>query len=191
MEDLIPISNLNDFIFCPISIYFHNLYVEVDNIIFQTTDQINGTNAHSAIEEGRYSSRKSVLQGISVYSDKYKFFGKIDILDTDKQLLTERKKKIQTIYDGYIFQLYAQYFALNEMGYEVKKIRLYSMDDNKGYSIKLPEEDKEMLFKFEKVIYDIRNFAPQNFIQTNPQKCMRCIYEPACDRACIDHDEHK
>ncbi len=43
MEDLIPISNLNDFIFCPISIYFHNLYGEVDNIIFQTTDQINGT----------------------------------------------------------------------------------------------------------------------------------------------------
>ena len=26
MEDLIIISNLNDFIFCPASIYFHKLY---------------------------------------------------------------------------------------------------------------------------------------------------------------------
>lgn len=191
MEDLFPISNLNDFTFCPISIYFHNLYGELNNIIFQTTDQINGTNAHKTIEEGRYSSRKSIFQGISVYSDKYRIFGKIDILDTDKQLLTERKKKIQFVFDGYVFQVYAQYFALTEMGYEVKKIRLYSMDDNKEYPIKLPEEDKEMFIKFEKVIHDIRHFVPQNFVQTNPQKCMRCIYEPACDRAIINYDEQK
>lgn len=26
-EDLIKLSQLNDFIFCPASIYFHNLYI--------------------------------------------------------------------------------------------------------------------------------------------------------------------
>jgi len=191
MEDLIPISNLNDFIFCPISIYFHNLYEDIDKIIFQTTVQIDGTNAHESIDSGRYSSKKDILQGLSVYSDRYKIYGKIDILDTREHLLTERKKKIITIYDGYIFQLYAQYFALKEMGYEVKKIRLYSMDDNKTYPIALPEEDNEMFFKFVKVVNDIRNFVPQNFMQTNTSKCLNCIYEPACDRACARDDEHK
>lgn len=30
MPDLIPISTLNDFIFCPYSIYLHNVYMETD-----------------------------------------------------------------------------------------------------------------------------------------------------------------
>ena len=33
MEDLILISNLNDFIFCPVSIYFHKLYGNQDILI--------------------------------------------------------------------------------------------------------------------------------------------------------------
>ena len=163
----------------------------MDNMLFQTTDQINGTDAHSAIDERRYSTKKNILQGISIYSEKYKLCGKIDILDVDQKLLTERKKKISMVYDGYIFQLYGQYFALKEMGYKVQKIRLYSMDDNKSHPVKLPEEDEEMLYKFEKVISDIKGFVPENFVQSNSQKCMRCIYEPACDRACINDDEHK
>lgn len=31
MDDLIIISNLNDFIFCPASIYFHKLYGSMDD----------------------------------------------------------------------------------------------------------------------------------------------------------------
>lgn len=30
MDDYIPISTLNDFIFCPYSIYLHNVYMETD-----------------------------------------------------------------------------------------------------------------------------------------------------------------
>ena len=52
--------------------------------------------------------------------------------------LIERKKKITTIYDGYVFQLYAQYYCLIEMGYLVEKIQFYSFDSNKTYPIKLP-----------------------------------------------------
>ena len=44
MEDLILISNLNDFIFCPVSIYFHKLYGNQDNLTYQSQYQINGTN---------------------------------------------------------------------------------------------------------------------------------------------------
>lgn len=35
MENAIKISNLNDYIFCPISIYFHNLYGDMDTIMYQ------------------------------------------------------------------------------------------------------------------------------------------------------------
>ena len=100
-------------------------------------------------------------------------------------MLTERKRQIKTIYDGYVFQIYAQYFALAEMGYEVRKLHLYSMIDNKKYSVKLPEEDADMLYKFEKTIDDIRKFDMESFVLNNIEKCRKCIYEPACDRGLI------
>ena len=50
MEETILISYLNDFIFCPISIYFHKLYGKLNKTLYQSEDQINGTNAHKAID---------------------------------------------------------------------------------------------------------------------------------------------
>lgn len=34
MTDYIPISTLNDFIFCPYSIYLHNVYMETDEGLY-------------------------------------------------------------------------------------------------------------------------------------------------------------
>ncbi len=179
-ENLLPISNLNDFIFCPVSIYFHSLDMETERISYQNESQINGTAAHEKIDNKGYSSKKAILQSVPVYSEKYGLFGKIDLFDLETGVLTERKKKIKTIYDGYVFQLYAQYFALCEMGYDVKTIRLYSFDDNKVYSIELPENDETMFSKFEKLIADIQSFSFDNFKQNNLLKCQNCIYEPLC-----------
>ena len=94
--------------------------------------------------------------------------------------MRERKKLIKVIYDGYIFQLYAQCFALREMGYTVNKLALYSFDDNKTYVIPLPEDDLEMLSKFESTVNEIKAFSFDNFVQTNIEKCIHCIYEPLC-----------
>ena len=182
-ENYILISQLNDFIFCPVSIYFHTLYESLDKTLYQRAEQINGTHAHKAIDSGQYSSKKNVLQGMDVYSEKFNIRGKIDVFDADSGVLTERKNKINKIYDGYIFQLYAQYYALVEMGYCVKKIRFHSMRDNKNYNIKLPSEDTEMNQKFKNVIKSMREFNMETFQQTNVEKCKNCIYEPACDRS--------
>ena len=108
MEETILISYLNDFIFCPISIYFHKLYGKLNKTPYQSEDQINGTNAHKAIDNKTYSSRKNILQGIDIYSQKYGIEGKIDIFDIGKGELVERKNKIVQISDGYVFQIYAQ-----------------------------------------------------------------------------------
>jgi CRISPR-associated exonuclease Cas4 len=185
MENPLPISFINDFIFCPASIYFHNLYQGIDTMMYQTDDQINGSHAHAAIEEGRYSSRKHIVQALHVYSDQYNLIGKIDIFDNQTGLLTERKRKVTTIYDGYVFQLYAQYVCMREMGYSVKKLKIYSMSDNKGYMIPLPSEDPEMEAKFLQTISDMHAFVLDDYHQTNKSKCMRCIYEPACDRSLL------
>ena len=179
-EALLSITYLNDFIFCPVSIYFHNLDSTADPMLLQETSQINGSAAHIHSDHGTYSDRKSVLQGISVYCERYGLIGKIDTFDQEKGQLTERKKKIRQIYDGYIFQIYAQYFALTEMGYTVRELRLYSMDDNQIYPIPLPEQNPELFARFEKVIEAIQNFDFRNFHQPNGEKCRHCIYEPLC-----------
>lgn len=183
MENPVLISWINDFVFCPASIYFHNLYGNIERILYQDEAQLDGTAAHKAIDENRYSTRRDILQGIECHSVKYNLSGKIDTFDMKSGVLTERKKKIKTVYDGYVFQLYAQYFCLEEMTFRVNKIRLYSMDDNKVYNIPLPHEDKEMFEKFEKVIAEMNGFRLDGFSQDNGQKCAKCIYEPLCDRS--------
>ncbi len=181
MEIYLPISYLNDFVFCPRSIYFHQLYGKVEQRLYQTTDQTEGKAAHRAVDERTYSTSRHILQGAEVYSDKYRIGGKIDTFDIKKGSLVERKKKIKTIYDGYVFQLYAQYHCLTEMGYAVKSMKFYSMDDNKNYSVPLPTEDADWQKKFEQVVLAVRSFNLKNEFTPNIKKCERCIYNNLCD----------
>lgn len=182
MELYLKISNLNDFIFCPLSIYYHQLYGKLDERMYYGQAQLDGKAVHSAIDEKRYSTHKNILQGLDVFSDEYKLCGKIDIFYTDKGLLTERKKHIETIYDGYIFQLYAQCICLREMGYKVNKLRFYSSDDNKVYPVKLPEEDNEMFEKFKTTNLAMQNFDVASYQPKSEAKCRNCIYNDFCDR---------
>lgn len=181
MEPYIPISFLNDFIFCPRSIYFHQLYGRTDTSLYHSSSQTAGRAAHRTVDAKTYTTSKKVLQSLEVYSVRYGIGGKIDTYDEDKKLLAERKKKITTIYDGYVFQLYAQYHCLMEMGYEVKKMKLYSMDDNKSYPVKLPHEDEAMQSKFEEIIMKIKTYKLSDPFVPNPNKCARCIYNTLCD----------
>ncbi len=181
MESYMPISYLNDFIFCPRSIYFHQCFGRVNKRLYHSTDQSDGLNAHKTIDSKTYSTSRDILQGIDVFSDTYQLAGKIDIYDTKKKLLTERKKKIKVIYDGYVFQIYAHYFCLTEMGFTVKQLRLYSMDDNKVHPIEKPEDDAFMFQKFEEVINKMTSFSLEDKFETNPNKCNRCIYNTICD----------
>ena len=60
MDDVISISNLNDFIFCPASIYFHKLYGSEDSLMYQSGYQINGSKAHEAVDNARLSINQHV-----------------------------------------------------------------------------------------------------------------------------------
>lgn len=186
MEDYILISWINDFIFCPASIYCHNLYEDTDKIIYTDLPQQKGTEVHSAVDQKRYSGSKHILQSIDVCSNEYQIYGKIDVYDTKTKTLTERKKKIKKIYDGYIFQVYAQCLCLREMGHEVKQIEFYSYDDNKTYPVSLPENNETMFNKFKSVLNQIHNFNMGDFKQENLSKCENCIYNKICERTSLD-----
>lgn len=43
MEDYIKITQLNDFIFCPVSIYFHNLYEDSEPMLYQGSNSCKVT----------------------------------------------------------------------------------------------------------------------------------------------------
>ena len=184
-ENLIKISELDDFIFCPVSIYFHKLYGQLDTIYYYTEKQILGKQVHESVDKNKYKTSKDIITSLDVYSSKYGLIGKIDIYDKFNEELIERKKHINKIYDGYIFQLYAQYFCLLEMGYKIKKLKMYSYDDNKTYEIPLPENDMKMFSKFEDTIINMRNFDINKYIHNNKAKCENCIYECVCNRSLL------
>jgi CRISPR-associated protein Cas4 len=184
MESYIPISFLNDFIFCPRSIYFHQLYGRYNSDLYHDKPQTAGKITHNSIDKKNYSTRSNLLIGIEVYCQKYRLCGKIDIFDKSKGILYERKREVKKIYDGYVYQLYAHYFALNELGYKVRSIIIHDVIHNKNYPVALPEDNSEMLDKFEKLIDDINKFdLEKSKFNPSVNKCRNCIYSNLCDRS--------
>ena len=175
--DYIQISKINDFTFCPRSLYFHSVYESFDKTQYKARPQIAGTIAHKSVEEGKFSSRKNILQGMEVFSAQYGIIGKIDIYDTKKQELIERKRMIKKIYNGYLFQLYAQKLCLEEMGYPVKKMKLYSLVDNRVYPVEIGEKQKELFWQ---TLSEIRSFSFHKNTNVSKAKCSACIYRELC-----------
>lgn len=178
------ISQLNDFIFCPYSIYLHNVYQSLEDDNYHDTPQVKGRYAHQTVDDGTYSTKKSVITGMMVYSEKYGLIGKIDQYFLANKKLVERKRTIKTIYDGYKLQLYAQYFCLCEMGFDVQALSFHSMTDNKNYPLAMP--DKEMTKWFENHLNAMRNYNPiTSTLLINENKCHYCIYHPLCDKSTL------
>lgn len=175
--DYIQISKINDFVFCPRSLYFHSVYEDFDKTQYKARPQIAGTIAHKSVDENKFSSRKNILQGLEVFSAKTGIIGKIDIYDKNKKELIERKRTIKKIYDGYLFQLYAQKLCLEEMGYPVKKMKLHSLTDNRVYLIEISVKEKEA---FQKIIDEMRSFDFGRSKNVSEIKCANCIYRELC-----------
>ncbi len=182
MEPYIPITMLNDFIFCPRSIYFHNVHGALGAKMIHRKPQTEGRLAHESIDSESYSSRSDILIGVEVYSATYNVMGKIDLFEISTGRLIERKNRIAVIYDGYVFQVYAQCFALREMGYSVKEIVLRDRTRNKNHPVPLPEDDPAMTAKFRDVLEELNRFDLNDpSFEPNPEKCLNCIYSNLCD----------
>lgn len=186
MEETLSMTNINDFLFCPRSLYYGNIFRRsLGQDGYQQTPQKTGLAAHETIDEGTYSTRKDVLTGTMVYCEKYGLLGRIDIYDRRTRTLTERKYSVSAVWEGFRMQLYAQYFALQEMGCEVASLRIHSQKDNKTYHVPLPTRDDVM--RFETILGQMRSFSMDAPFDANPRKCPKCIYRALCD-ACKEDD---
>lgn len=72
MNYLIAISTLNDFIFCPYSIYLHNVHMDADEDLYHAKPQTRGRNAHQRVDQKAVSAQGSIIElwGVSDYKKR-------------------------------------------------------------------------------------------------------------------------
>lgn len=181
MNDYIPLATLNDFVFCPYSIYLHSVYMDTDEDTYKATPQTKGSIAHKGVDNKDGSTRKGDVMSLSVYSDELGISGKIDVYKKEQRLLIERKNNLKRIFRGQLYQLWGQFFCLKEMGYDVDEIAFYEISTNKMIHIDLPDDNcKRELRDF---IERFKNYDPASTpITINPNKCIHCIYCNLCEK---------
>jgi len=151
-----------------------------DEELVHATPQTQGKAAHKAIDEKKYSSRKDEITALSVYSNELGVIGKIDMYKGHEKKLIERKYQLNNIYQGQIYQLWAQYFCMIEMGYQIESLAFYAIATNTTFPVDIPTEaNKSELHNF---IYRFKRFDPTKPINVNRNKCMHCIYCNLCDK---------
>lgn len=188
METFLPITYLNDFVFCPYSIYLHQVFDNNAEDLYSASPQQRGRIAHSDIDEFDVPTKpdeEKTLKGIYVISMKLGIYGKIDTYYTEEKKLVESKYQIQTLYRGYYYQLWSQYFALTEMGHPVHSLYFYSIRDRRCFDVPIPTEKDFQELKAH--IRQIAWFNFEGFTQANFQKCMHCIYTSLCDKTQQEH----
>ena len=115
-----------------------------------------------------------------VMSEELGVMGKIDVFRKKEKKLIERKYQLKHIYQGQVYQLWAQYFCMVEMGYEVREIAFYEISTNKTIPISLPTDSEKLeLMSF---IRSFREYDPVRPFVANPNKCHHCIYCNLCDK---------
>ena len=154
--------------------------METDEGLYYATPQTRGKIAHETIDNKKASNRTDDLQSLPVMSEGYGLVGKIDLYKSKEHKLIERKFQLKNIFQGQIYQLWAQYLCMKEMGYDVKAIAFYEISTNKMVPIELP--NKEQLDKFRIFLETYRYYDPTLPLKTNVNKCQHCVYCSICDK---------
>lgn len=185
MNDLIAISTLNDYIFCPYSIYLHNVYMDADEGMYHAKPQTRGRNVHERVDEKKTSTSGKIIESLPVLCHELGVYGKIDVYNQANKILIERKYELKKIFRGQYYQLWAQYFCMIEMGYKVESIAFYEISTRKTINVPLPgEKEKTELTQFIKAY---RDYNPEAPISINPNKCIHCIYCNLCDKTDLEN----
>ena len=183
MWDYIPLM-LNDFIFCPYSIYLHNIYMDADEETYHAVPQTRGKIAHEATDNKK-STRKTDIMALPVFCNEIGIMGRIDLYKYEEKHLIERKYKLTKIYQGQLYQLWGECFCMKEMGYEIDRLSFYEISTNKMIPMEIPgEEQKEELKNF---VRAFKLFNPMESIDVNDNKCTHCIYSPLCDKTNVNY----
>jgi CRISPR-associated protein Cas4 len=178
MDGYISFSQLNDFLFSPFSLYLHECYKDYEENIYQDFFQIAGKQAHETIDDHRYK-KKGWLTSMRLCSPKLEIYGRTDLYNEQTGELVERKRLIKRIYEGYRMQIYAQYYCLLEMNYQVNKIALYSLADNTKYPLETPTS--LTLQRLKLLVKNVQAYQPQFIELMYPgNKSLISIYSNLC-----------
>jgi CRISPR-associated protein Cas4 len=159
--------------------------MDTDEDMYHASPQTRGKVAHQSIDNKVASTKRADIMSLSICSAKMKIVGKIDLYHKDTEQLVERKYELKQIYQGQVYQLWAQYFCMIEMGYSVKSIAFYEISKNRMIPIDIPGiKEYNTLVSF---INCYRNFNPFNSIPINHNKCVHCVYCNLCDKINIDN----
>lgn len=119
MEEIILISYLNDFIFCPVSIYFHKLYGAMDKTVYQSTFQINGINAHIQNDKLRTKFSKYLKKfGYRLQYSVYEITNSKRMLSNIMAEITNRFEKLFGETDSVIVIETSETCKITKWGYE-------------------------------------------------------------------------
>lgn len=176
---------LNDFIFCPYSIYLHNVYMDKDEGMYHATPQTRGKIAHETIDNKTASRKSDDIISLPIYSDKYALMGKIDIYRQKEELLIERKYQLKKIFRGQLYQLWAQYYCMREMGYTINQLAFYEISTNRMIPVAIPGDMEKT--EFENFLNTVNGYDPSIPINVNINKCKHCIYCSLCDKTEIEN----
>jgi CRISPR-associated protein Cas4 len=111
--------------------------------------------------------------------------GKIDIYRKEEKQLIERKYQLKQVYKGHLYQIWAQYFCMLEMGYEIERLAFYEISTNKMIPVNFPSDDeKQELLAF---IKKFRDYNIEDDLTININKCRHCIYCNLCDKVNIEN----
>ena len=159
--------------------------MNTDESLYHAKPQVLGKLAHETIDKKRTSTKKDIIEAMAVFSEKYGLVGKIDIYKISEKTLIERKLHLKRIFQGQIYQLWAQMFCLEEMGYPVDKLFFSEISTKKFIPIKKPtEQDLSLFVSF---LDSFRNYDPSKQITSIAAKCFHCIYSNLCDKTNSDN----
>ncbi len=160
--------------------------MDTDESLYHAAPQTKGKIAHEKVDNKTSTHSKQDLISLPVYSVELKLMGKIDIYKGNEKLLIERKNNLKNIYQGQIYQLWAEYFCMTEMGYIIEKIAFYEITTKKFTYLELPSEQN--LLELKSFIAKYFNYNPEtSVISVNPNKCIHCIYCNLCDKTSTDN----
>lgn len=181
MDGYVAFSQLNDFLFCPHSLYIHECYRPYSTALYHDQPQVAGKLTHETIDQNNYNKRDWIT-GMWLCSPLLRICGRADLFNPKTGELVERKRLIRRIYLGQLMQIWAQWYCLEEMCYPVRCLAIHSLADNTRYPLDPPTPiQKESLCNLVGHIfaYDPHHSPPA----ANPAKCAFCIYAHLCPYA--------
>lgn len=171
IDDMINVSDINQFLYCPRRLFYLQFY------------QTQGVNEF--LVDGRRKHQRQGRRGGYVFelylsSERLGLHGKIDLIDESDGMKPIERKRGDRYFENDVIQLCAYGLLLEEyLGKPVDTGILYLFGTNRRAEIALTDSIKRKTIS---VIEDIRSMNPDSIpgFVDNPKKCTKCSVQLYC-----------